>query len=156
MIRLLHSYPDPEPCRKACSEYSLGLMPVHAGSNREDGRALSRLPEYSDYPERYIRKRYIMTDGVVMRYMWSGYSLNVSQFGIKVDVINLYFYPELISWKWIERLNGQMGCITIQDAKWTVKWVVNDCAVGGPMPNSYCGCKRGEPTVFFFKIQHAS
>ena len=134
MIRLLHTSRDPEPCRKACSEYSLGLMPVHAGNLSDDLRFLSRLPEYATL-------LYIMTDGKA-KYTGHYYTRPVPSFQSGVEV-NLGMNRLLVSYDIytaVEKSASGRGpqCVTIRREDWTV----HGCAVGGH--NAVCGCKRGE------------
>ena len=143
MIRLLKSSPDAAPCRKACSEYSLGFMPVHSGKIDDELHAFSRLPEYRP-------GRFIMTDGTVTRYKnrFGNSYFTGHQSGITISLPGLHYYPYIIRWTF-PQFSGQTRCISIH---WR-RLMVNNCWVGGSF--AWCGCKRGEHIPSNFSTQHA-
>ena len=108
-------------CRKACSEYSLGFMPL--GNLKEDLRFLSRLPEYR-------QDRLIITDGIEKYYNQRS---SLFTFPSGKEVTGVPFT------KGGMRVRGFAGtyCMNIYYGK----YVSRDCVVD---TNDLCACKRGE------------
>ena len=107
-------------CRKACSEYGLGFMPL---ANKDDIQALSRFPEYRE-------DRLIITDGIEKYY---NYRSSIFTFPSGKEVTGVS------STKGGYRKRGWPGtyCMNIYYGK----YVSRDCVVD---TNDLCACKRGE------------